>query len=185
MRGVVARPVAVVPPLEHVWVDTVDVCERVTALLTDKILQTIHRCEQEDRFNPQAVFKGIDQLAKHIGYYEKDNVLVSNAAGGARTVSGTRGSFTAIDDTSTESWDGTMTVNLRGAFLGTKLAIPEMRKTGGGSIIITSSQLGMVGSDNNGAAYHASTGAVTRLSRRYPTLLCLCFRPTMFTPVLI
>ncbi len=95
-----------------------------------------------------------------VSKFGKLDVLVSNAAGGATTVSGTSGGFTAIEDTSIESWDGTMTVNLRGAFLGTKLAIPEMRKAGGGSIIITSSQLGLVGSDNNGAAYHASKGAL-------------------------
>ena len=100
-----------------------------------------------------------------VSKFGKLDVLVSNAAGSARAVNGTRGGFTAIEDTSTESWDGTMTVNVRGAFLGIKIAIPEMRKAGGGSIIITSSQLGMVGSDNNGAAYHASKGALRVLAK--------------------
>ncbi|MCI0799267.1 MAG: SDR family oxidoreductase, partial [Chloroflexi bacterium] len=44
-------------------------------------------------------------------------------------------------------------------FLGTKLAIPEMRKAGGGSIINVSSIWGLVGSDSS-TAYHSAKGAV-------------------------
>ena len=111
----------------------------------------------------EADWRGAIELA--VSKFGKLDVLVSTAAGGGGTGGVFRGGFTAIEDTSTESWDGTMTVNVRGAFLGTKLAIPEMRKAGGGSIVITSSQLGMVGSDNNGAAYHASKGALRVLAK--------------------
>jgi cyclopentanol dehydrogenase len=52
-----------------------------------------------------------------------------------------------------------MAVNAKGVFLGTKAAIPEMRKAGGGSIINISSIYGLVGSGGSGA-YHASKGAV-------------------------
>ena len=114
-------------------------------------------------FAPLDVTKEVDWRAAidlAVSKFGKLDVLVSNAAGGGRTGGVPRGGFTAIEDTSTESWDETMKVNVRGAFLGAKVAIPEMRKAGGGSIIITSSQLGIVGSDNNGAAYHASKGAL-------------------------
>ena len=50
-------------------------------------------------------------------------------------------------------------MNAKGVFLGTKLAIPEMRKAGGGSIINISSTAGLVGSPRS-PAYSASKGAV-------------------------
>ena len=51
-----------------------------------------------------------------------------------------------------------MDVNANGVFLGTKAAIPEMRKAGGGSIVNISSIAGLVGGTSN--AYGASKGAV-------------------------
>jgi NAD(P)-dependent dehydrogenase (short-subunit alcohol dehydrogenase family) len=53
-----------------------------------------------------------------------------------------------------------MAVNAKGVFFGTKLAIPEMLKTGGGSIMNISSQIGIVGIDTSDLAYQASKGAV-------------------------
>ena len=44
--------------------------------------------------------------------------------------------------------------------MGTKVAIPEMRKAGGGSIINISSQLGLVGFEESSPQYQASKGAV-------------------------
>ena len=52
-----------------------------------------------------------------------------------------------------------MSVNAKGVFLGTKAAIPEMRRAGGGSIVNISSGAGITGSRQS-AAYHASNGAV-------------------------
>ena len=49
-----------------------------------------------------------------------------------------------IEDTSAEEWDETMAVNVKGAFFGTKHAIPAMRRAGGGSIINISSTAGIV-----------------------------------------
>ena len=62
-------------------------------------------------------------------------------------------------ETSSEQWDDIMDINAKGVFLGTKAAIPEMRKVGGGSIINISSTAGLVGSKTS-AAYSASKGAV-------------------------
>jgi NAD(P)-dependent dehydrogenase (short-subunit alcohol dehydrogenase family) len=67
-------------------------------------------------------------------------------------------------ETSVEEWDQVMAVNVRGVFLGTKHAVPEMKKNGGGSIINTSSIFGLVGSPG-WAAYHASKGAVRLLTK--------------------
>ena len=64
-----------------------------------------------------------------------------------------------VEETSSELWDQVMEINAKGVFLGTKTAIPEMRKSNGGSIINISSGLALVGS-NRAAAYAASKGAV-------------------------
>ncbi len=78
------------------------------------------------------------------------NILVNNAGTGAR---GT------VEETTEEIWDGQMNVHAKGVFLGTKHAIPEMRRAGGGSIINVSSIFGLVGSRSS-AAYHAAKGAI-------------------------
>ena len=65
----------------------------------------------------------------------------------------------AVEDTSEELWDEIMDINSKGVFLGTKAAIPEMRKAGGGSIINISSVAGLIGTAYS-AAYGASKGAV-------------------------
>ena len=64
-----------------------------------------------------------------------------------------------VEETTVEDWDTILDVNAKGVFLGTKLAIPEMRKAGGGSIINISSTAGLVGSPRS-SAYTASKGAV-------------------------
>jgi NAD(P)-dependent dehydrogenase (short-subunit alcohol dehydrogenase family) len=84
------------------------------------------------------------------------DVLVNNAG-----VSG-RG---RVEDTAVEEWDRVMDVNAKGVFLGTKVAIPAMRKGGRGSIINISSQLGLVGTDHSSPQYQASKGAVRLLTK--------------------
>lgn len=85
-----------------------------------------------------------------VSKYGKLDILVNNAGISNRT---------GVEETSVESWDQVMDVNAKGVFLGTKAAIPEMRKAGGGSIINISSIYGIVGSGGS-AGYHASKGAV-------------------------
>ena len=83
--------------------------------------------------------------------YKKLDVLVNNAAIIIRK---------SIEDTSVEEWDRIMAVNVRGVFLGTKYAIPEMRRAGGGSIINISSTAGLVASLYGSPSYTATKGAV-------------------------
>ena len=63
------------------------------------------------------------------------------------------------DPLDTQAWLRTMAVNATGVFLGTKYAIPEMLKAGGGSIVNISSIMGLVGSERAHPAYNASKGA--------------------------
>ena len=83
--------------------------------------------------------------------YGKLNVLVNNAG----VTIGKRG----IEDTTVGDWDHIMEVNVKGVFLGTKYAIPAMRRAGGGSIINISSTAGIVAIGRS-AAYNATKGAV-------------------------
>ncbi len=63
-----------------------------------------------------------------------------------------------------EDWDRVLAINLKSVFLTCKYAIPEMLKTGGGSIINTSSIAALVGGEN-AHAYTASKGGMISLSR--------------------
>lgn len=64
-----------------------------------------------------------------------------------------------VEEISEEIWDREMAVHAKGVFLGTKHAIPAMRRGGGGSIINTSSIMGLVGSPTT-PAYSAAKGAI-------------------------
>ena len=65
-----------------------------------------------------------------------------------------------IEERTVEEWDRVMAVNARGVFLGTKHAIPAMRRAGGGSIVNISSVAGIGQSLHQEPAYAASKGAV-------------------------
>ncbi len=49
-----------------------------------------------------------------------------------------------IDDVSEEDWDRCIDTNVKSVFFGTKYAIPHMLKVGGGSIVNTSSNAGIL-----------------------------------------
>ncbi len=66
--------------------------------------------------------------------------------------------------TSDEDWHRVMSANVDGTFFLSRAAIPALRARGGGAIINISSTCGLVGSAGL-AAYCASKGAVTNLTR--------------------
>ena len=70
-----------------------------------------------------------------------------------------------VVDVGEEAWRRSLDVNLKGVMLGCRYAIPEMLKTGGGSIINTASMLGLVASPRQ-APYAAAKGAVVMLTRQ-------------------
>lgn len=67
-----------------------------------------------------------------------------------------------------EVWDRVMAVNVRSVMLGCKYAIPGMLKGGGGSIINTSSTMGMTG-DAWHVSYGTSKAAVIQLTKDVAT----------------
>lgn len=67
-------------------------------------------------------------------------------------------------DIKEEAWDQILNVNLKGTFLCCKYGIPEIIRSGGGSVINTSSSAGIIGVPNCDA-YTASKGAIIALTR--------------------
>lgn len=75
---------------------------------------------------------------------------------------------TNVLETSIETWDRTMDVNLRGYMLACKHAIPHMVAGGGGSIINTTSNAALAG-DVLRIAYGASKAGIIALTRHIAT----------------
>jgi NAD(P)-dependent dehydrogenase (short-subunit alcohol dehydrogenase family) len=84
------------------------------------------------------------------------DILVNNAG-----IGGTG----RVEDVTVEQWTRVMDVNAKGVFLGTRAAIPAMRRAGAGAIVNISSQLGLVGMDDSSPQYQASKGAVRLLTK--------------------
>ncbi|HUN38704.1 MAG TPA: glucose 1-dehydrogenase [Acetobacteraceae bacterium] len=84
------------------------------------------------------------------------DILVNNAG-----ISGSA----VTDMLDTDAWDRLMAVNSRGVFLGTKYAVLEMKKTGGGAIVNLSSISGNTGQTMTHMGYNASKGAVRTLTK--------------------
>ncbi|MCH7737106.1 MAG: glucose 1-dehydrogenase [Chloroflexi bacterium] len=84
------------------------------------------------------------------------DILVNNAGISARG---------NVEETSEADWTRTMDVNVKGAFLGSRQAIPIMRTGGGGSIINISSGAGIAPQPGTSGAYAASKGAVRIFSK--------------------
>lgn len=90
-----------------------------------------------------------------IGNYGRLDVLFNNAGIAMRL---------GVAELPEEDWDRCIAINLTGAYLGSKYAIPAMIANGGGSIINTASIYGIVGGLNR-AAYVASKGGIVNLTR--------------------
>jgi NAD(P)-dependent dehydrogenase (short-subunit alcohol dehydrogenase family) len=87
-------------------------------------------------------FGGLDVLVNNAGIYYQDET----------------------HETSTDDWDATIDVNLRGTFLMSRAALPVLRESDHASIINLSSILGLVGAEES-SAYAASKGGVSNFTR--------------------
>lgn len=95
-------------------------------------------------------------VAATVAKYGRLDILVNNAG-----ISGSA----VTDMLDTGAWDRLMAVNSRGVFLGTKYAVLEMKKTGGGAIVNLSSISGNTGQTMTHMGYNASKGAVRTLTK--------------------
>ena len=115
----------------------------------------------------------IDETVERFGGID----IVVNSAG-IRT----NGSITEITE---EAWDHTLDTNLKGAFIVSRLAIPEMKKRGGGVILHIAARSGMLGQAGR-AAYCASKGGLITLTEAMAMdhapdgirVNCICPGPT-------
>src|SRR5271165_4575179 len=96
--------------------------------------------------------RAVRETEQHFGAL---HVLVNNAG---------IWSAATVEELSEDDWDRVMRVNIKGPFLMSRAALPAMRRAGGGSIINTGSILGLVAMKSR-AAYCASKGAVTMLTK--------------------
>ncbi|MCC7281185.1 MAG: SDR family oxidoreductase [Acetobacteraceae bacterium] len=95
-------------------------------------------------------------VAAAVGGFGGLHVLVNNAA--APPAYGTVVEFDLA------AWERVLAVNLTGAMLTSRFAVPAIAACGGGSIIHVASQLGRVGTARN-PAYCATKGALIQLAK--------------------
>ena len=94
----------------------------------------------------------IKETVTHLGGID---ILVNNAGGA---------SLGDVVEITEENWNHCIDLNLGSTFMGSKYAIPEMRKRGGGSIINMSSTRGVSARPKN-AAYGAAKAAIIHLTK--------------------
>lgn len=80
------------------------------------------------------------------------------------TSAGIHGGGQTVVDTSEETWSRVIGIDLTGAFLVSKFAVPHMRRAGGGAIAHVASIGGLRGSPN-GTAFHSAKGGLVNLTR--------------------
>ena len=98
-------------------------------------------------------------VAETVAAFGRLDVLVNNAGIMPRDW------YLRIEETPEEVWDRILDVNLKGIFLLSKAAIPEIRRVGGGVIVNIASVQGLQSSPRV-PAYAASKGAVLSLTRQ-------------------
>jgi len=122
-------------------------------------VQTIRRRKGAAAFIRADVSKASDakeMVRFTVNTYGRLDILFNNA--------GIAGPDAPVHRLSEEEWNRILDVNLKGVFLGSHYAVPQMTRQGGGIIISTASELGLVGSPGH-PAYSASKGGVIALTK--------------------
>jgi NAD(P)-dependent dehydrogenase (short-subunit alcohol dehydrogenase family) len=96
------------------------------------------------------------------GKFRRLDILVNNAG-----IGGSAHGDGPVTASRIEAWDKIQRVNLKSVFLCCRFAIPEMARTGGGSIINMGSVLALAGCEEHftSHAYVASKGGIVSLTR--------------------
>lgn len=74
-----------------------------------------------------------------------------------------------FEETTAQSWDLTMSVNLTGAFHVAQAVLPHMREAGYGRVVTVGSSAGITGGSKSTAAYGASKAGVMALAKAIAT----------------
>lgn len=121
----------------------------------------------------------VDRTVKAFGRLD---IIFNNA--------GIAGERTLVAEMPLDAWHNVINVNLNGVFYGTKAAIPEMLKAGGGVIINTSSVDGLVGMGSLShycAAKHAVNGLTKSTALEYAkqNIRCVSIAPGLINTPMI
>lgn len=158
--------------------DTVDGDEVIDAIEAAGGEATYVRCDVTDSDSvAAAVEHAQDQYAGLHVLYNNAGVMLSDDDG--------------PENTSLETFETTMDINVKGVLLGCRHAIPLMLASGGGSIVNVASFVAHMGAATPQIAYTASKGAVLSMTREIAVMYArrgiranaLCPGPVM-TPLL-
>lgn len=69
-----------------------------------------------------------------------------------------------VEEETLAGWQRTVAINQTGVWLGMRAAAPQLRRSGGGSVVNIASIFGSVGGYGDEIAYHASKGAVRAMT---------------------
>ena len=110
-------------------------------------------------------------MAEAIKTYGRVDILVNSAGVGYSWLEKSPGSMGPVDDTTPEKWAEVMAINLDSVFHMCRLAIPQMKKQGGGSIVNVTSISGFQGLPV-AHTYTAAKGAAINLTRSLAITYC-------------
>jgi NAD(P)-dependent dehydrogenase (short-subunit alcohol dehydrogenase family) len=125
----------------------------------ERTARAIKEAGGEATFHPADVAnpKEVEAMvAKTVATYGRIDCAFNNA--------GIEGEFSSTAECSLENWQRVIAINLSGVFYCMKYEIPEMLKTGGGTIVNTSSICGLAGIANT-SAYTAAKHGVAGLTK--------------------
>ncbi len=145
--AIASRLVSMATSVVGIDIDEVGL-DRTTEVLGERFCGSV--CDVSRPEEVEAVFDSIDAKSQPL-------VGLVNAAG----IGGEPGD---VAETSIEQWRKTIEINLTGAFIVSRAAVPLLRQSGGGSIVHIASQLGIVGAKGS-PAYGASKGGLIALGR--------------------
>lgn len=128
--------------LGHTWQDIASVADGIVADGHEAI-PLLADISDEDQ-----MAKGVEQLVKQFGRLD---VVVANA--------GINGAWAPIDNLSLSEWNETIAINLTGTFLTIRATVPELKRAGGGSIVVVSSINGTRTFTTPGATAYTATKA--------------------------
>jgi NAD(P)-dependent dehydrogenase (short-subunit alcohol dehydrogenase family) len=121
-----------------------------------KYLETLAKDAVGSLAGDVSKWNDVQQMVEHtVNRFGRIDILINNA-----------GIYLdkRIEETTEEEWDQVININLKGVFLCCKAAYSHFKKQGNGTIVNMSSDSGISGNPDE-AAYCASIGGVTNLTR--------------------